>query len=213
MSWIDWLIALIPTAFVMFLGFHSRKYIVGVSDYLVAGRLGRRYMLTTADTVAALGLVTVVMYVEVYYKSGFSLAFFQTLLLPVTVILGLIGFMTYRFRETRAMSIGQFIEMRYDRSLRVFASILRVVADILANVIMPAIAARFFIAYLNLPIKTCIFGFQIDTFLIVVLVTLALAISLILAGGTLSITVTNTIQCVIVMPLLLTFIIFIICKF
>lgn len=213
MSWIDWLITLIPTAFVMYLGFHSRKYIVGVSDYLVAGRLGRRYMLTTADTVAALGLVTVVMYVEVYYKSGFSLAFFQTLLLPVTVILGLIGFMTYRFRETRAMSIGQFIEMRYNRSLRVFASILRVIADILANVIMPAIAARFFIAYLNLPIKTCIFGYQIDTFLIVVLVTLALAISLILAGGTLSITVTNTVQCVIIMPLLLTFIIFILCKF
>ena len=213
MSWIDWLIALVPAAFVIFMGFYSRRYIVGVSDYLVAGRVGRRYMLTTADTLAALGLVTVVMYVEVYYKTGFSLAFFQTILLPITVILGLLGYMSYRFRETRAMSIGQLLEMRYCRSLRIFACFLRIIADILANVIMPAIAARFFIAYLDLPPFVNLFGWQCPTFMIVVFVTLALAISLILAGGTLSILVTNTLQSVIVMPLLLVFIIFVLYKF
>ncbi len=36
MSWIDWLITLIPAAFVIFMGFYCRRYIVGVSDYLVA---------------------------------------------------------------------------------------------------------------------------------------------------------------------------------
>ena len=213
MSWIDWLITLIPAAFVIFMGVYCRRYIVGVSDYLVAGRIGRRYMLTTAGSLAALGLVTVVMYVEVYYKTGFSLAFFQTILLPLMVILGLFGFMTYRFRETRAMSIGQLLEMRYCRSLRIFASFLRVIADILANVIMPAIAARFFIAYLDLPVMVNIFGWQCPTFLIVVFVTLVLAISLILAGGTLSILITDTLQSIIVLPLLLIFIIFVLYKF
>ncbi|MCQ2380637.1 MAG: hypothetical protein MJ025_06940 [Victivallaceae bacterium] len=213
MSWIDWLITLIPAAFVMFLGIHVRHYILGVSDFLVAGRIGRRYMLTTSDTVAALGLVTVVMYVEIYYTSGFALAFFQTILLPVMVILSLVGLMTYRFRETRAMSIGQFIEMRYNRSLRIFASFLRVFADILANIIMPAIAARFFIAYLDLPVRLNVFGFQIETFFLVVLVTLIMAITMILAGGTMSILITNAVQCVIVMPILCTFIIFVLVKF
>ncbi len=213
MHWIDWLIMLIPATFVIFMGFYSRRYIVGVSDYLVAGRVGRRYMLTTANTLAALGLVTVVMYVEVYYKTGFSLAFFQTILLPITVILSLLGYMSYRFRETRAMSIGQLLEMRYCRSLRIFASFLRIIADILANVIMPAIAARFFIAYLDLPTFINIFGWHCPTFMIVVFVTLALAISMILAGGTLSILVTNTLQSIIVLPLLLLFIIFVLYKF
>ncbi|MCQ2379918.1 MAG: hypothetical protein MJ025_03225 [Victivallaceae bacterium] len=213
MSCIDWLITLIPAAYVIFMGFYCRRYIVGVSDYLVAGRVARRYMQTTSHALAALGLVAVVMYVEVYYKTGFSLAFFQTILLPITVILGLFGYMSYRFRETRAMSIGQLLEMRYCRSLRIFASFLRIFADILANVIMPAIAARFFIAYLDLPSVVDLFGWRCPTFMIVVFATLALAISLILAGGTLSILVTNTLQSIIVLPLLLVFIIFVLYKF
>ena len=38
------------------------------------------------------------------------------------------------------MSIGQFLEMRYNRPLRIFACFVRSIAELMANIIMPAIA-------------------------------------------------------------------------
>ena len=49
MSLIDWLILIIPTAFVMYMGVYSRKYIRDVSDYLAAGRVAGRYVLSLGD--------------------------------------------------------------------------------------------------------------------------------------------------------------------
>ena len=39
MGLLDWLIVVIPVAFVMGMGVYSRRYIRGVSDFLSAGRL------------------------------------------------------------------------------------------------------------------------------------------------------------------------------
>lgn len=213
MSLIDWLIVLVPVAGVMFLGWYVRRYIVGVSDFLAAGRLCHRYVISTATLANALGLVTLVAYVEVSYKTGFALGFWRELMLPVGMMISLSGYCLYRFRETRAMSIGQFLEMRYNRSLRIFASFLRSIAEMMANMIMPAIAARFFIYYLDLPHTFNLFGWQCPTFLVIVLITLTLAISIICMGGLLSIVLTDTVQGLIFFPLVLVFIIFVMVKF
>ena len=58
MSWIDWVITIVPVCFVLWLGWHVRKYIIGVSDYLVAGRVCHRYVISTSGMANALGLVT-----------------------------------------------------------------------------------------------------------------------------------------------------------
>ena len=49
MGVIDWLIVLLPLAFVMYMGFYSRRYIVQVSDFLSAGRVCRRYIISAAN--------------------------------------------------------------------------------------------------------------------------------------------------------------------
>ena len=108
---------------VLFFGWYVRRYITGVSDYTVAGRVCRRYVLSAGDMAAGLGLVTLIAYIEVHYKTGFALSFWQTLAIPLGIMLGLTGYCTYRFRETRAMSMGQFLEMRYSRKLRIFSPI------------------------------------------------------------------------------------------
>ena len=213
MSWIDWLITLVPLAAVMWLGFYSTKYIRGVSDFMVAGRVCRRYVISTANMANSLALVTLVAYVESHYRTGFAMTFWNSLILPLTIMVALSGWCLYRFRETRAMSLGQFLEMRYNRSLRIFACFLRSIAEIMANIIMPAIAARFFIYYLGLPQNINIFGWQCPTFLLVVALTLFLAITLICLGGTLSIVVTDTLQGIIFFPVVLVFIIFVLYKF
>lgn len=151
MSWIDWLIVIIPTAFVMFLGMYSRKYVHSVADFLSAGRCARRYVLSMGDVANALAVTGLVAYVEVHYKTGFAIAFWNSLIAPLTIAMGLYGYCTYRFRETRAMSLGQFLEMRYNRKFRIFACALRSISEMLANMIMPAVAARFFIYFLDLP--------------------------------------------------------------
>ena len=54
MGWIDWLIVIIPTAFVMGLGMYSKKYVHGVADFLSAGRCAGRYVLSMGDVASAL---------------------------------------------------------------------------------------------------------------------------------------------------------------
>ncbi len=213
MSWYDWLITIVPLCFVMWLGLHTRKYVVGVSDFLVGGRVCRRYIMTTAGLAGGVGLITVVAYIESAYKTGFSLGFWNAVISPITILLGLSGYCMYRFRETRAMSIGQYIEMRYSRKLRIFSCFLRSIAEMVANMIMPAIAARFFIAYLDLPRKLNLFGLHIDTYLLIIIATLVLAITLICVAGEISIMVTDTLQGLIFYPTMLIFVIFVLTKF
>ncbi|MBO4647780.1 MAG: sodium:panthothenate symporter [Lentisphaeria bacterium] len=213
MTWYAWLIVIIPVIFIMYVGWYIRRFIVGVSDFLVCGRVCRRYVITTAHVASALGLVTLAAYIEVHYRTGFALAFWNSLMLPISVMISLTGYCIYRFRETRSLSIGQFLEMRYSRSLRIFACFLRSIAEMMANIIMPAIAARFFIAFLDLPRSVTIFGKAIPTFLIIVALLLTLAVSLICMGGMLAINITDTIQGLICFPLVVTFIVFVLVKF
>lgn len=213
MSWFDWLITIVPLCFVMGLGLYTRKYVVGVSDFLVGGRVCRRYVMTTAGLAGGVGLITVVAYIESAYKTGFSLGFWNAVISPITILLGLTGYCMYRFRETRAMSIGQYIEMRYSRKLRIFSCFLRSIAEMVANMIMPAIAARFFIAYLDLPRKLNFFGLHIDTYLLIIIGTLILAITLICVAGEISIMVTDTLQGLIFYPTMLIFVIFVLTQF
>ncbi|MBP5639499.1 MAG: hypothetical protein J6X55_08475, partial [Victivallales bacterium] len=152
-------------------------------------------------------------YVEVHYKTGFALGFWSSLMIPLSVMLGLIGFCLYRFRETKAMSFGQMLEMRYSRGLRIFSAALRSISEMLANMIMPAIAARFFIYFLDLPTAFSFFGIEISTFRFIIVLTLTLAISLICFGGELSIIITDSIQGIICYPLMAVFVILILLKF
>ena len=213
MGWIDWLIVIIPTALIMSLGVHSRKYVHGVADFLSAGRCAGRYVLSMGNVASALAVTGLIAYVEIHYKTGFAIAFWNSLIVPVSIALGLYGYCTYRFRETRAMSLGQFLEMRYNRPFRIFASALRSISEMLANMIMPAIAARFFIYFLDLPHKVNICGFTIPTFMLVIIICLFLAISLICCGGTLSLLITDSVQGMVLFPLMVVFVVFILWKF
>ncbi|MBO7153846.1 MAG: sodium:panthothenate symporter [Lentisphaeria bacterium] len=213
MSWIDWLIVIIPVSLVLFMGWKAGRYVRGVSDYLVAGRICGRYVLSVADVANGLAVITLVSYVELHYKTGFAMFFWSNIILPMSMMFALVGYCTYRFRETRAMSLGQFLEMRYCKSLRILASGLRTTSEMLANMICPAIAARFFIYMLGIPHRIDIFGVQVSTFGLVILVVLTLAISIIWMGGTLALVITDTIQGLICYPALVVFVIFVLTEF
>lgn len=213
MYWFDWLLVAAVMAIVLGMAVYSRKYVRDVADFLSAGRVCGRYVISVADTASALSVISIVAYVEVHYRTGFALQFWNNLLLPVLIVMGLTGYCTYRFRETRALSMGQFLEMRYSRNLRLFAALLRVISEILSNAILPAIAARFFIYFLGLPASFTFLGVEWGTFPVLMAFLLGLALFIIWMGGTLALVITDAIQGMVCFPLMAIFAVFVLYKF
>ncbi|MBO7153941.1 MAG: sodium:panthothenate symporter [Lentisphaeria bacterium] len=213
MGYLEWAIVIIPFAMIMGMAIYSRKFIRGVSDFLVAGRVAGRYVISVAGVETALGVITLVSMVEQKYATGFAMEFWWSLMLPTSMFLSLTGFCAYRFRETKALSIGQFLEIRYSRALRIFATSLRTFAEMLCNTIGPAVAARFFIYLLGIPHTVNIFGFQAPTFMLLLAVVLVLALTLILTGGQISLIVTDCIQGLMSYPIFVIFTIYILTNF
>ena len=213
MQWYDWLIITVPVIFVLSMAVYTRRYLRDITAFLSAGRVCGRYVISVGDIASGLSIIGLLAYVEVHYKTGFALAFWSKITAPLSVILALYGYCMYRFRETKAQSIGQFLEMRYSRKFRVFAAALRSLAEMLANMIMPALAARFFMYFLDLPKTFHVLGIPIDTFQFIIFIVLVAAISIICLGGSMAIIVTDTIQGFICYPLMVLMSVFILWKF
>src|ERR1019366_10561573 len=88
---------------------------------------------------------------EMVQKAGFTLTWWTKLSIPVGLIFTSWGFVIYRYRETRVMTLAQFFEIRYSKSFRIFAGFLGFLSGLINYGIFPALAARFFIYYCGLP--------------------------------------------------------------
>ncbi|RRJ95705.1 sodium:panthothenate symporter [Opitutaceae bacterium TAV4] len=201
MHWIDWIIAIVPLVFILGLAVYAKKYVRGVVDYLAAGRVAGRYVISVADMAASLSVVVLVSLCEAKYQVGYAITFWDYTLVPLTIFMGLTGYCTYRFRETKSLSVGQFLEMRYNRPLRIVATTIRVLAEMLSNAIGPAIAANFFIYYLGLPHHVMILGVNLPSFAILVALVLAMCIIVMWPGGRISLLVTDALQGILCYPI------------
>ena len=213
MHWIDWIIILIPILIVAYIGLASRKYVKGVSDFLTAGRVAGRYVISVSTGEAAMGVITLVAMFEIYYKSGFALSFWSAISFLVGTIMSLTGYCIYRFRETRAMTIGQFFEMRYSKSFRIFAAILQSVSGILNYAIFPAVSARFLIYLCGLPLQVNIFGLSFPTFGLLMVGFLGLAVFIVTMGGQLTIMVTDCVMGIMSYPMYVIVVVYLLYKF
>jgi solute:Na+ symporter, SSS family len=201
MHLIDWLIVIIPVVLILWLAVYSRKYVRGVVDFLAAGRVAGRYVLSAGDMTSGLGVITLVALVESKYQVGFALSFWEYLMVPVGILMSLTGYCVYRFRATRSLSIGQFLEMRYSRKFRIVAASLRTLSEMLTNAIGPAIAVNFFIYFLSLPHKIMIFGVALPMFGLLVGASLILCMLVIWPGGRISLLITDAFQGLISYPI------------
>ena len=213
MSWYHWLIIIVPIFFVLRLAFYSNRYVRDLSDYIAAGRVAGRYIICVSSVMDALGVITLVGMCEANYQTGFAMSFWNHLLLPVSVFLGITGYVNYRFRETRAMSGGQFLEMRYSRSFRIFATSIRVFAEMLTNCIGPAVAARFFLYLLGVPHHISIFGTMVPTFPLFLFICITLALCIVLPGGRISLIVADSLQGLISYPIFVILSVFVLTEF
>jgi len=194
MHWIDWSIVLVPLAIVILISVKTYRYIKGVSDFLAAGRCANRYLLSVAEGMAGIGLISVVALFEKVYHSGFAIGWWDSFFIGTNLFLALTGFIVYRYRETRAMTMAQFFELRYSRPFRVFAGVLASVSGIINYALFPAVGGRFFVYYCGLPESTSLGGMTLPTFGIVMFLFLSLALLLVTIGGQLTVMVTDCVQ-------------------
>ncbi len=211
---IDWLIVLCPLVLVAWIGLRTQKYVKGVSDFLSAGRVAGRYVVAVAGGEAAMGLISLVAIFEMYYKSGLAYSFWGALAVPIGIIFLLTGFCIYRYRESRAMTMGQFFEMRYNRPFRIYAGILQAISGVINYAIFPAVGARFLVYFCDLPLTVCLFGaWTIPTFMIIMAIFLTVAVFIVTMGGQITIMTTDCIQGILSYPLYAIVVIFLLSKF
>lgn len=201
MHGLDWMILAIPFLIVTFVTLYSRRFVKSVADFLAAGRVAGRYVVCVASAEASMGLISVVAIFEKYYKVGFAVGFWGTLAAPIGLIITLTGFCIYRYRETRAMTMGQFFEIRYSRRFRYFTGILQALSGILNYGLFPAVGARFLVYFLDLPTRLSFLGMQWPTFAVIMFVFLAVGVLIATMGGQITIMTSDCVMGILSYPM------------
>jgi solute:Na+ symporter, SSS family len=194
MRLIDW--GIVGALLVVLAGaaIHTARYTKSVAGFLAAERCGRRYLITTANAMAGTGLISLVYWFELHYEVGFAGVWWNSMTEPALIVIALSGWVVYRFRQTRALTVAQFFEMRYSRAFRVFAGLTAYTAGIVNFGIYPAVGARFFIAYCGLPPTLGLGGVDVSTFAALMAGLLCVSLVFTFLGGQIAVMVTDFLQ-------------------
>jgi len=150
---LDWTIFVGLFVLLTGMSFFLKKFAKGVAGFLVAGRNVGRYLGLESDSMAGLGAITILAMWQMNYNSGFVGQFWYLLTPLAATVVALTGFGIYRFRQTRAMTLGQFVEMRYSKPTRILFGIIAFMAGVLNMGVFPAAGANFFVNYCGIPDK------------------------------------------------------------
>ncbi len=194
MHWIDYAITLVPFVIVLIVSAYTRQYVKSVADFMSANRSAGRYLLCIARGELQAGAVVFVAQFEFISHAGFTLVWWTWMTIPVTTILGIFGFVTYRYRETRAMTLAQFFEIRYNRSFRLFTGLLGFLAGLLNFGIIPAVGARCLVYFLGLPETVSAFSIIVPTFIPLMALFLSITVFVAMTGGLITVMVINCLE-------------------
>ena len=194
MHFVDWIFVALPLGLVVIVGCYAQRHVKSVADFMSADRLAGRYLLCIAGGELQAGPIVFVAFFEVFAHGGFSYLWWGALVFPVTYFLRATGFVMYRYRETRAMTLGQFFEIRYNKSFRLFAGLLGFFSGILNFGIAPAIEAHVLIYFLGLPETLRVFSMEVPTFLPLMASFLAVTLFVAISGGLVTVMLINTLE-------------------
>lgn len=183
----DWSVVIALLALMTYAAYHTKKYNKSVADFLAANRCAGRYLICVAQGIAGVGAISIVANFEMYYKAGFSAVWWQLIWLVVTIIVTASGWVLYRFRQTRALTVAQFLEIRYSKKFRIFAGLISYLSGIVNFGIFPSVGARFIIYY-------CGFPDTLLVYMIVLAILLVFALFFTFWGGQVAIIITDFIQ-------------------
>jgi SSS family solute:Na+ symporter len=194
LAWYDWSIVLFILLLITVSVLMSRGHMKSVADFLAAGRSGGRYLQTVSAGAAGLGAITVVNILEMNYQAGFTQTWWGFTMGLVVLALTVSGWVNYRFRQTRALTLPQFFEMRYSRPFRVFAGGVAYISGLINFGIFPSVGARFFIHFCGLPQHFDWLGLHWSTYPVLMALLLATAVIFVFLGGQVSVMVSDFFQ-------------------
>ncbi|HSI06989.1 MAG TPA: sodium:proline symporter [Rariglobus sp.] len=194
MHFIDWLVIIIPLLVILTIGLFTQRQMKSVAQFVSGGRIGGRYILAVAKGEMQAGAVVFVASWEVFSQAGFVSAWWSWTVAPISMLVGIFGFVVYRFRQTRAMTLAQFFEMRYSRNLRSFMGVLAFVAGLVNFGIIPAVGARFMVYFLQLPTEIVMGSWILPTYVPLMGIFLVVSLTLAIAGGFITLMVTDCIE-------------------
>jgi len=172
----------------------AKSYMRSVADFLAAGRTAGRYLITVSQGMAMVGAISIVAFFEQNYVAGFPLTWWGLTTAVVVLVITVSGFVIYRFRQTRCLTLAEFLERRYSRNFRVFAGIILFLSGIINFGIFPAVGARFFIYFIGLPQQFEFLGVGFSTYPMLIVLLLSIALFFVFSGGQVAVIVADFIQ-------------------
>jgi len=190
LSFIDWLIVALVLAGMIYSVSMTKGLMKSVTDFLSAGRTAGRYVLSVSSGVAGLGAISIVMFMEMGFVAGFALSWWGLSQGIIILAITMSGWVIYRFRMTRSLTLAQFFEKRYSRNFRIFAGIVAFFAGIINFGIFPAVGAQFFINYCGLPESFL----GIPMYPLVMILLLGVALYFVYTGGQIAVIIADFFQ-------------------
>ena len=187
---VDWLIVFLVVYGMFYSVSFSTGLMKSVTDFLSAGRTAGRYLISVSSGIAGLGAISVVMFLEMGYVAGFSLAWWGLSQGIIILMLTMSGWVIYRFRSTRCLTLAQFFEKRYSRKFRIFTGIVAFTAGIINFGIFPAVGAQFFISYCGLPDSFV----GIPVYPLVMIILLSISLYFVYTGGQIAVIIADFFQ-------------------
>ena len=190
LTFIDWLIVTLVLAGMIYSVSMTKGLMKSVTDFLSAGRTAGRYVLSVSSGVAGLGAISIVMFMEMGFVAGFALSWWGLSQGIIILAITMSGWVIYRFRMTRSLTLAQFFEKRYSRNFRIFAGIVAFFAGIINFGIFPAVGAQFFINYCGLPESFL----GIPIYPLVMILLLSIALYFVYTGGQIAVIIADFFQ-------------------
>ena len=193
---IDWIIVLIPLLVVIAVAAKTQRHVRSVADFMAAGRAGGRYVVANATGEIGMGAITFIGAFQQYYTSGFSVTWWKQFAEPLALIVVLTGFVIYRYRESRVMTLAEFFEIRYSRNLRIFMGLIAGLSGMLNFALFPIVGARFFVYFCGFPsgAPSHFRPTAAHRKLLVMFILLSASLLFTLAGGQLTVMVTDCLE-------------------
>ena len=187
---IDWLIIAVVLLGMIYSVSFTKGLMKSVTDFLSAGRTAGRYLISVSQGAAGLGAISIVSFLEVGYITGFSFQWWGLSQGIIVLAITASGWVIYRFRQTRSLTLAQFFEKRYSRKFRIFAGIVAFVCGIINFGIFPAVGAQFFISYCGFPDSFI----GIPTFPLVMIILISIALYFVYTGGQIAVIIADFFQ-------------------
>lgn len=187
-SILDWIILVVYLALTVGVGFWVKRYVENLSGYMVAGRRVRLSLGIATFAATELGTITFMYFAELGYVTGFSCFIIGILAMLAYMLVGWTGFIIEPLRRLQVMTIPEFYELRYSRSVRLLGGIIL----FLGGVLNMGIFLKFDGIFL-----TEVIGFSPDTLAIIMTVMIVVVVFYTILGGMFSVVVTDYMQFVI----------------